>query len=50
MAGATIAELKEWLGDSSTAAVMRYVHSTGRTAGIADRMATLEDLNLSAAL
>jgi integrase len=48
MAGATIAELKEWLGDSSTAAVMRYVHSTGRTAGIADRMATLEDLELGA--
>lgn len=39
MAGATIAELKEWLGDSSTAAVMRYVHSTGRTPGIADKMA-----------
>jgi len=40
IAGATIAELKEWLGDSSTAAVMRYVHSTGRTAGIADKMAS----------
>lgn len=40
MAGATIAELKEWLGDSSTAAVMRYVHSTGRTPGIADKMAS----------
>lgn len=37
-AGATIAELKEWLGDSSTAAVMRYVHSTGRTASIVDSM------------
>lgn len=37
-AGATIPELKEWLGDSSTAAVMRYVHSTGRTAGIVDGM------------
>lgn len=43
MAGATIAELKEWLGDSSTAAVMRYVHSTGRTPGIADKMAKQED-------
>lgn len=41
MAGATIAELKEWLGDSSTAAVMRYVHTTGRTPGIADKMATV---------
>jgi hypothetical protein len=48
MAGATIAELKEWLGDSSTAAVMRYVHTTGRTPGIADKMATLEDLELGA--
>ena len=37
-AGATLAELKEWLGDSSTAAVMRYVHSTGRTASIVDSM------------
>jgi integrase len=38
LAGANIPELKEWLGDSSTAAVMRYVHSTGRTASLADRM------------
>jgi integrase len=45
LAGATIAELKEWLGDSSTAAVMRYVHSTGRTGSIADRMLGTEDLN-----
>lgn len=44
LAGATIAELKEWLGDSSTAAVMRYVHSTGRTGNIADRMVGIEDL------
>jgi integrase len=43
MAGATIAELKEWLGDSSTAAVMRYVHTTGRTPGIADKMATVDE-------
>ena len=43
VAGATIAELKEWLGDSSTAAVMRYVHSTGRTPRIADKMATQDD-------
>jgi integrase len=44
LAGATIAELKEWLGDSSTAAVMRYVHSTGRTANIADKMLELDEL------
>jgi integrase len=44
LAGATIAELKEWLGDSSTAAVMRYVHSTGRTANIADKMIELDQL------
>jgi integrase len=44
LAGATIAELKEWLGDSSTAAVMRYVHSTGRTGHIADRMIGIDDL------
>ena len=39
LAGANIPELKEWLGDSSTAAVMRYVHSTGRTALIASNLA-----------
>ncbi len=38
LAGANIPELKEWLGDKSTAAVMRYIHSTGRTASLADRM------------
>lgn len=43
-AGATIPELKEWLGDSSTAAVMRYTHTTGRTPGIVDRMLSAGDL------
>lgn len=38
LAGANIPELKEWLGDSSTAAVMRYVHPTGRTALISEEM------------
>lgn len=38
LAGANIPELKQWLGDSSTAAVMRYVHPTGRTAALADGM------------
>lgn len=38
LAGATIPELKEWLGDKSTAAVMRYIHPTGRTAALADEM------------
>lgn len=38
LAGANIPELKQWLGDKSTAAVMRYIHSTGRTASLADDM------------
>ena len=38
LAGANIPELKQWLGDKSTAAVMRYVHTTGRTAALADEM------------
>lgn len=38
LAGANIPELKEWLGDASTAAVMRYIHPTGRTAVLADAM------------
>lgn len=37
-AGAKIPDLKEWLGDNSTSAVMRYVHSTGQTASIAELM------------
>lgn len=40
-AGAMLPDLKEWLGDNSTAAVMRYVHSTGRTASIAEAMGKL---------
>ena len=37
-AGGNLAELKEWLGDSSTSAVMRYVHTTGRTHQIVESM------------
>ena len=37
-AGGNLAELKEWLGDSSTSAVMRYVHTTGRTHTIVEDM------------
>lgn len=40
-AGAKLPDLKEWLGDNSTAAVMRYVHSTGQTASIAEAMGKL---------
>jgi integrase len=36
--GANVAEIKEWLGDSSTSAVMRYVHSTNRTASLVQKM------------
>ncbi len=38
MAGATLPELMAWLGDSSIAAVQRYLHTTDRTAEIASRM------------
>lgn len=44
LAGANIPELKEWLGDKSTAAVMRYIHSTGRTDKLADKMGNSESL------
>lgn len=39
-AGANIAEIKNWLGDSSTSAVMRYVHVTNRTATLVEDMPT----------
>jgi integrase len=38
IAGATMAELKLWLGDSSTEAVSRYLHATGRNRGLANAM------------
>jgi integrase len=42
LAGANIPELKQWLGDKSTSAVMRYIHPTGRTAALADEMLNAE--------
>lgn len=38
--GANVAEIKDWLGDSSTSAVMRYVHPTNRTASLVQKMET----------
>jgi integrase len=38
IAGATLPELKKWLGDSSTAAVSRYLHATNRNRGLANSM------------
>lgn len=37
-AGANLAEIKKWLGDNSTEAVMRYIHSTGRTGALVEDM------------
>jgi integrase len=37
-AGATLAELKKWLGDSSTEAVSRYLHATDRNRDLANSM------------
>lgn len=37
-AGATIAEIKKWLGDDSDSAVMRYIHATSRTASLVEKM------------
>lgn len=37
-AGATLPELKLWLGDSSTEAVARYLHATDRNRGLANSM------------
>jgi integrase len=36
--GGNLAELKAWLGDSSTSAVMRYIHETGRTETLVQKM------------
>ena len=38
LAGATLPELMTWLGDSSIAAVQRYLHVTDRASHIASRM------------
>jgi integrase len=37
-AGANLSELSDWLGDSSTEAIMRYVKSTGRARNLANSM------------
>lgn len=39
LAGATLPELMSWLGDSSIAAVQRYLHVTSRASEIASQMA-----------
>lgn len=36
--GATIAEIKKWLGDDSDSAVLRYIHATNRTATLVEKM------------
>lgn len=41
LTGANLAELKDWLGDGSTSAVMRYIHATGRSEDLAARMRAL---------
>jgi len=37
-ANANLAEIKAWMGDSSTSAVMRYVHPTDRTSSLVEAM------------
>jgi integrase len=39
LAGATIPELMEWLGDSSISVIQRYLHTTDRASTIANKMA-----------
>jgi integrase len=38
LCGATLPDLKQWLGDSSTEAVTRYLHATGRQKSLTDAM------------
>jgi integrase len=38
LCGATLPDLKQWLGDSSTEAVTRYLHATDRQKSLADAM------------
>jgi len=37
-ANANLPEIKKWMGDSSTTAVMRYLHATDRTASLVEAM------------
>jgi integrase len=41
-ANANLAELKAWLGDSTTNAVMRYIHPTDRTPSLVEAMGHLK--------
>jgi integrase len=45
LAGATLPELMDWLGDSSIAAVQRYLHVTDRAPEIASQMTISTELN-----
>lgn len=45
LAGATLPELMTWLGDSSIAAVQRYLHVTDRASEIASQMKISQDLS-----
>jgi integrase len=46
LAGATLPELMTWLGDSSIAAVQRYLHVTNRAAAIASQMEISPDYEI----
>jgi integrase len=46
LAGATLPELMDWLGDSSIAAVQRYLHVTDRATEIASQMTISSELNV----
>ena len=45
LAGATLPELMKWLGDSSIAAVQRYLHVTDRSSEIASKMKVSPEFN-----
>jgi integrase len=47
LAGATLPELMKWLGDSSIAAVQRYLHVTNRAATIASQMEISPDYEIA---
>jgi integrase len=44
LAGATLPELMDWLGDSSIAAVQRYLHVTDRASEIAGKMSISKEM------
>jgi integrase len=45
--GAGLAEVMEWLGDSSPEAALRYLHPTGRALELAEKMPVPQALNTS---